>query len=143
MSKDFLSREANAIFPTLSSRQKQFHRKWFKQTKKHSSFGKGTAWWMFCIHLCRRNHLLWVFAAGILWKTQPCDIFARYFILTICDHGGSLKDDYCSIFPDEILHSTLCQMFCLPWPSNIYGESDFVSSVLQNRSERYSFFLQF
>ena len=37
--------------------------------------GKGNARWMFCIHLCW-NQLLWAFAAGVLWKTQPWDIFA-------------------------------------------------------------------
>ena len=80
MSKDCLSREKNIIFPTLRSCQKQFFAKWFKQSKKFSFFGKGTAQWMFCIHLCR-VHLLWAFAAGILWKTQPWNIFAR--VLTV------------------------------------------------------------
>ena len=39
----------------------------------------------------------------------------------------------------EISHLTLCQMFWLPKPSNIYGESDFVSSTLRNKLEKYTF----
>ena len=38
--------------------------------EKFSSFGKWTARWMFCIHLCRSN-LFWVSAAEILWKLNP------------------------------------------------------------------------
>ena len=30
-------------------------------------------------------------------------------------------------------------MFCLPKPSNIYRESDFVSSVSRNKLEKYTF----
>ena len=44
-----------------------FITKWFEQTKKFSSFGKGTAQWMFCIPL-NWNHLFLAFAARILWK---------------------------------------------------------------------------
>ena len=52
---------------------KHFFPKLFEQTKKSSSFGKGTAQWMFCMHLCR-NHLLGAFAVGVPWKTQPSEI---------------------------------------------------------------------
>ena len=97
---------------------------------------------MFCIHLCQ-NPLFWAFATGILWKTQLWDIFTR--VLTAkciagCSHGGPLEDDYCiTFFKLKFLIPTLCQMFCLPKPSNIYGESDFVSSALRNKLEKYTF----
>ena len=74
-SKDCLSRETNAVFPTLRSRTNSFRNDSSKK-KNISSFGMKTARWMSCFCLCR-NHLLWAFAAGILWKTQPLDIFAR------------------------------------------------------------------
>ena len=51
---------------------------------------------MFCIHLCW-NHLLWAFAAGILWKTQPWDIFARVRTakcIASRNHDGCLEDNY-------------------------------------------------
>ena len=77
-----------------------FSTKWFEQTKKFSSFGKGTARWMFCIYLCR-NHLLCAFAAGILWKTQSWDISARVRAakcMASCNHDGSLEDNCCVLF---------------------------------------------
>ena len=48
----YLKVPLEAFFPTF-----------FEQTKKFSSFGKGTARWMFCIHLCR-NHFLWAYNRG-------------------------------------------------------------------------------
>ena len=50
--------------------------KMIKQTKKLSSFDTGAAWWMFCIYICW-NHLIWAFAARILWKIQTFDIFTK------------------------------------------------------------------
>ena len=121
-----LNRETDAIFPTL----------------KFSSFGNGTARWMFCIHLCW-NHLLWAFAAGILWKTQPWDIFARVRTakcIASCNHDGSLEDNYCvPFFKLKFLIPTLRHIFCLPKASKIYGESDFESSILWNKLGKYTF----
>ena len=89
---------------------------------------------MFCIHLCQ-NSLFWAFATGILWKTQLWDIFTRVLTakcIASCSHGGSLEDDYCiTFFKLKFLIPTLCQMFCLPKPSNIYGESDIVSPLCE------------
>ena len=129
------------MFSTLRARS-NFFPKWFEQTKKFSSFSKGTARWMFCIHLCQ-NHLLWAFEAGILWKIQSWDIFARvhtakYF--TSCNHDGSLEDNYCVLFFKlKFLIPTLCHIFCLPKPSKIYGESDFKSSISRNKLGKYTF----
>ena len=95
-SKDYLSRETNAIFPTLRSCKKQIFPRWFKKTKKLSSFGKWTTRLRFYIRLCQ-NYLLWAFAAGILWKNQPRDNFARVptaKCIANCNHDGSLEDDY-------------------------------------------------
>ena len=116
--------------------------KWFEQTKKFSSLGKGTARWMFCIHLCR-NHLLWAFAAGILWKTQPWDIFARVRTakcIASCNHDGSLEDNYCvPFFKLKFLSPTLRHIFCSSKASKIYGESDLESSVSWNKLGKYTF----
>ena len=52
---------------------------------------------MFCIRLCQK-HLLWAFAARILWKNQPWDIFGRLptaKCIASSNHDVSLKDDYC------------------------------------------------
>ena len=79
---------------------------------------------MFCVHLCQNP----LFGA---------------FVLSIesCNHGGSLENDYCiSFFKLKFLIPKLCQIFCSPKPSNIYGESDFVSSALRNNLEKYTFF---
>ena len=92
--------------------------------------GKGNARWMFCIHLCW-NHLLWAFAAGVLWKTQPWDIFARARTgkcIKSCNHDGCLEDNYCVLFFKlKFLIPTLRYMFCLPKASKIYGESRKIS----------------
>ena len=112
-----------------------------KETKKFSSFGKGTARWMFCIHLCR-NHLLWAFAAGILWKTQPWNIFSRVRTTKCtasCNHDCCLEDNYCvPFFKLKLFISTLRHIFCSPIPSNSYGESDFVISVSRNKLGKYT-----
>ena len=74
--------------------------KWFEQTKEMSSFGYGTAQWMFYIRLCR-NHLCWTFAAMILWKTQLWDTFARLHTaewIVSSNHDVSWEDDYCVMF---------------------------------------------
>ena len=94
-----------------------------RTNKKPSCSGKGTARWMFCIYLCR-NHLFWAFAAGVLWKTQFWNSFAGVptaeYIVSF-NHCGSLQDDYCVLFFNlKFLIPTLCHMFCLPKPSNIY-----------------------
>ena len=111
-------------------------------SKKVLSFGKGTARWMFCIHLCR-NHLLWAFAAGILWKTQSWDIFARVGTakcIISCNHDGSLEDNYfVPFFKLKFLIHTLRHIFCLPKRSKIYGESDLQNSVSQNKLGKYIF----
>ena len=113
-----------------------FFPKWFEQTKKISSFGKGTARLMFCICLCRK-HLLWAFTAGILRKAQPWDIYVR---LMIAKCTVSLEDDYCVLFFNlKCLIPTLHHMFYSPKPSNIYRKKDFVSSILQNKLEKYTF----
>ena len=119
-----------------------FFMKWFKQTKKFLSFGKGTALSLICIHPCW-IHLLWAFAAGILWKTQSWDIFARVRTakyIASCNHDGSLEDNYCvPFFKLKFLIPTLRHIFCSPEPSKIYGESNFESSVSQNKLGKYTF----
>ena len=116
--------------------------KWFAQTKRLSYFGKGTARWMFCVDLCL-NHLFRAFSAGIQWNTQPWDTFPREpttKCIASCNHDGSWEDDYCVLFFQvKFLIPTLRHMFCSPKPSNIYGESDSVSSVSRNKLEKYIF----
>ena len=107
----------------------------------NKSIGKGTARWMFWIHLYQ-IHLLWAFVAGILWKTQPWDISARALTakcIASCHHDGSLEDDYCVPFELKFLIPTLCHMLCSPIPSHIYEESNLGSSVSQNKLEKYTF----
>ena len=89
------------MFSTLRS-ESNFFFKTIRTNKKISPFGKGTARWMFCICLCR-NYLLWTFAATILWKTQPWDIFAwlpTAKCIASSHHDVSLKDDYSVPFFD-------------------------------------------
>ena len=50
-----------------------------KDSSKLSSFCKGAARLMFCIHLCR-NHLLWAFAAGILHEKLNLGIFLQEYV---------------------------------------------------------------
>ena len=58
-----------------------------------------------------------------------------------CDHDGSLEDDYCvPFFKLKFLIPTWRHIFCSPKPSKIYRESDFESSVSQNRLGKYAFF---
>ena len=109
---------------------KQFFLKTIRTNKKISPFGKGTVRWMFCICLCR-NYLLWTFAATILWKTQPWDIFADYLqpnALQVPTMISLWK--MITLFRSLIwifFIPTLRHMFCSPNPSNIYGERDFLS----------------
>ena len=116
--------------------------KWFEQTKKFSSSGKGSARWMFCIHICW-NHLLWAFEAGILRKTQSWDIFARVRTakcIVSCNHDGSLEDNYCvPFFKLILLIHKLHHIFCSPKPSKNYEERDFESSVSRNKLGKYTF----
>ena len=67
---------------------------------------------MFCINLC---HLLWAFAAFILWKTQYWDIFARVRTakcIASCNHDGSLEDNSCvPLFKLKFLIATLRHIF--------------------------------
>ena len=118
-----------------------FFLKLFEQTKKFPSFGKGTIQRIFSIHLCQ-NHLLWAFAAGVLWKTQPWDIFARVTTakcIASCNHDGSLEDNYhVPFFKLKFLIPTLRHTFCLPKASKIYRKSDFQSSVFQNKIGKYT-----
>ena len=97
---------------------------------------------MLSIHLCW-NHLLRAFAAGILWKTQPWDIFARVSTakcIGSCNHDEFLEDDYCfPFFKLKYLIPTLHHIFCLLKPWNIYGESNFVSSISLNKLENIHF----
>ena len=118
-----------------------FSTKWFEQTKKFSSFGKGTAWWMFCIHLCR-NDLLWAFAVGILWKTQSWDIFARVRT-AICvessNRDGSLEESY-SVIQVDISHPHITSHILLAKAfKNLRRKNDFESSVSRNKLEKYTF----
>ena len=72
---------------------------------------------MFCIRPCR-NYFLWTFAARILWKTQPWDIFARLptaKCIPSSNHDVYLKDDYCVPFFDlKFFIPILRHMFCSP-----------------------------
>ena len=97
---------------------------------------------MFCIHLCR-NHLLWVFVAGILRKTKPWDIFVRVCTgkyIASCKQDDSLEDNYCaSFFKLKYLIPTLRHIFCSPKASKIHGECERESSVLWSKLEKYTF----
>ena len=110
---------------------------------QQKNFVKRTAQWMFFIYLSR-NHLLWAFVAGILWKTQPWNISARSRTAkctAICNHDGSLEDNYClPFFKLKLFIPTLGPIFCSPKSSKIYRESDFVSSVSRNKLAKYIFF---
>ena len=80
----------------------------------------------FVLSICNRNPM----KNSTLW-----DIFTRVLTakcIASCSHGGSLEDDYCiTFFKLKFLIPTLCQMFCSPKPSNIYGESDIVSPLCE------------
>ena len=68
-------------------------------------------------------------------KTQPWDIFARKCI-------RSLENDYCvQFFKLKFLIHTLCHIFYSTKSSNIYEESDFISSVSVNNLGKYTFFV--
>ena len=55
---------------------------------------------------------------------------------------GSLEDNYCfQLFKSKFLIATLRHIFFLPKPSKIYGESDFESSVSQNKLGKCAFFV--
>ena len=90
-------------------------------------------------------NLLWAFAAVILWKTQPRDIFARVGTakcITSCNHDGSLEDNYCVLFFKlKPLIPKLHHIFCSPNLSRIYGESDFEISTSWNKLGKYTFLL--
>ena len=61
-------------------------------------------------------------------KTQPRAIIRTTKYNASCNHGVTLEDDYCVPFlKSKFLIPTL---FYLPTPSVIFGEYDFVSSVL-------------
>ena len=97
--------------------QKQFFPKWFEQTKRISSFGKGTAQWMFCICLCR-NHFLWTFAAGILKKLN-FGIFLQDYLQPNALQVATMMSLWKMIvtfFNFKFLIPTLCHMFCSPKP---------------------------
>ena len=74
---------------------------------------------------------------------QPWDIFARVRTAKCIEsynHEGSLEGDYCvPFFRLKFLIPTLRHMFCSLKSSNIYGESDLVSSVSRNKLEKYTF----
>ena len=78
-------------------------------------------------------------------KSQPWDILARVRTakcIAGCNHDVSLELDYCvSFFKLKFLISILRHIFYSPKPSNIYGESDFVSSVSGNKLGKYIFLL--
>ena len=87
--------------------------------------------------------LLWAFAAMILWKTQPKDIFARVGTakcIASCNHDASLEDNYCvPFFKLKSLITKLHHIFCSPKLPKIYGESDFKISILRNKLGKYTF----
>ena len=141
--KDCLSRKKNNISHLKVSLEALF---FWNDSSKQNSFQLSArelydecSFW---IHLCR-NHLLWAFAARILWKTQPCDIFVRVRTAEYnasCNHDGSLEDGYwVPFFKLKFIIPTLRYIFCSPKPSKIYGESDFVSSVFWNKLGKYTF----
>ena len=78
-------------------------------------------------------------------KTQPWDIFARKRITKCvvgCNHDGSLENHYCvPFFKLKFLIHTLCHIFYSTKSSNIYEESDFISSVSVNNLGKYTFFV--
>ena len=76
-------------------------------------------------------------------KNSTLGYFARVSTtkcITSCNYDGSLEDNYCvPFFKLKFLIPTLRQIFCLPRPSKIYGESDFESSAAQNKLREYTF----
>ena len=64
-------------------------------------------------------------------KTQPRTIIQTTKYNASCNHCVTLEDDYCVPFlKSKFLILTLCHIFYLPTNSVIFGEYDFVSSVL-------------
>lgn len=97
-----------------------------KQTKKLSSFAKGTARWMCCIYPCRNNLLCKSTYSQMHRKLQPWWIYRRWLL-------GS-------VLQVEISHPEIgSHIFCSPRPSNIYGKSDFVRSVSRSKLKKYKF----
>ena len=139
MSKNCLNRETNAIFPSLRSRSNFSEMIWankdfiFRQENctmnvLHKSLSKS-----FALTICSRDPMKnWTLRYFPRLPTAKC--------ITSCNHGVSSEDDHCApLFKLKFLLPTLHQMFYLPNPSNIYGERDFVSSVLRNKLEKYIF----
>ena len=73
---------------------------------------------------CSASIFVLAFAARILWKTQPWDIFAKVHTakcIASCNHDGSLEDYYCvSFFKLKFLIPIWRHIFCLPKPSKIF-----------------------
>ena len=139
-SKDCLSRETNAVFPTLRSRTNSFRNDSSKQKIFHL-----LAWKLrdecpafVSVEIICFEHLqqgsyeklnLWIFLQDYLRPNTSS-----------CKHDASLEDDYCVPFFDlKFLIPTLLHMFRLPKPTNIYGQRDFISSVSWNKLEKYTF----
>ena len=108
--------------------------KWFAQTQKFSSFGKGSVRWMFCIHLYRRN-LFSALAAGILWKLDPGLFFGSSYSQT----QRRLQPWW--LFGRWLLCSVLQVVISYPYITShiLHGKCDFVSSVSGNKLGKYTF----
>ena len=116
--------------------------KMIRTDKKFSSFGKGTARWMFCICICR-SHLFWKFPADIPWKRNPglflqeyvhpnasqaATMIALWKIMTVL-HSSSwnfLSSHYVTCF--------FCQSLQI-----FNRESAFISSVYGNKLGKHTF----
>ena len=134
MSKDCLSRETRAIFPTLRSRSN--FSGIIRANKKDFIFWQGN-----CTMNVLHPHLSKSFALRICSRDPMKNWTLGYFsrLLTSCNHNASLEDDHCVPFLKfKFLISTLRHMLYLPKPSNIYQEMEFVSYISRNKLKIYT-----
>ena len=107
---------------------------------KVSSFGKGSAQRMFCIHLCRSN-LFSALAAGILWKLNP-GLFLWEFVQQNAAQVATMMTlwEMTTVFHSSS-RNFLSLHYVTYWPnsSNIHKECDFASSILGNKLGKYTF----
>ena len=81
--------------PHLKVSIEAFFSEIIRANKKVLIFQQGNCT-MNVLHPSLSKSLLWVFASGGLWKTQPWDIFERVRTgkcIASCNHDGSLEDN--------------------------------------------------
>ena len=140
-SKDCMSRETHNI-PRLKVLLEAIFSEMIQTNKKVTIFRQGNSTMnvlhpslskSFALSICSRDPM----------KNSTLEYFCKSTTakcIARCNHDDSLGDNYCvPLFKLKFLVPTLRHIFCSPKPSKIYGESDFLSSVLRNKLGKSSF----